>query len=152
MPAEPELLDSAADHLTGRRGLVLVIGLALVVVAVGAAGFLNRGGEAPIPPLVAAPTTAAADDLITGIRPVTGLPPSGNAAIAIARTVVGEYCDRIESWRIRVERATADYSEVVLVLTPSGPAYRSVSIRLELTWQRGHYTWTGSRAALLSCP
>lgn len=157
MPAEPELLDSATDRDTGRPWALLAavpVVLALVATLTLLTGPANDA--APAPP-AARPSTpsepaAPAEDLITGTRPATNLSPSGNAAIGVARTVVEQYCDRIESWRVRVEDPAGDYTDVVLVLTPAGPAYRSVSIRLEVTWQIDHYTWAGSRAALETCP
>lgn len=156
MPAEPELLDSATDRETVRPWMALgLIPVALALVATLTLLTGQANDVAPAPPAASpspAGTTTPAEDLITGTRPATNLSPSGNAAIGVARAVVEQYCDRIESWRVRIDGPAGDYTDVVLVLTPAGPAYRSVSIRLEVTWQIDHYTWAGSRTALETCP
>ncbi len=163
MAGQPDVLSSPPS--SPRRWLALAVGLAAVGVAVTVALVDGEGAgtdraEQPaatssVPtsgPTEQTSTTIDPADRVTGSLPAASGTPSGTSAIEVAQGVADSYCDQIGTWRITLDGDNGEYFRVLVLMRPNGPAYRTVALRFELTWDTDHYNWAGSRSALESCP
>ena len=101
-------------------------------------------------PRTSAPLAPA--DTATGALPASGGTAGGTAAIEAARQVAQSHCSAISAWLMTLNGDTGEYRHVVVLMSPSGPAYPDVFLQVELTWAGDHYRWAASRSALEACP
>jgi len=101
-------------------------------------------------PRTSAPLDPA--DTAMGALPASGGSPGGTAAIEAAREVAQAHCNAISAWQMTLNGDNGEYQHVIVLMSPSGPAYPDVFLQVELTWAGDHYRWSASRSALRACP